>query len=122
MPSTTPEARETQTAVAQASRLAAEASRHSTEGARATIEVMRGLLDDSAEISRKFFDIWARSGEASLQAAFELQNASFATSLSLFETAGTTQRALIEQWQVVAHEAQQATLDAFRAQVRATTR
>ena len=122
MPSTTPEARDTQSAVAEASRLAAEASRRSAEGARATVEVMRGLLDDSTEISRTFFDLWAKSGEASLQAVFELQNAAFATSLSLFETAGATQRTLIEQWQAAAHEAQQATLDVFRAQVRATTR
>ena len=122
MPSSTPEARDTQSAVAEASRLAVEASRRSAEGARATVEVMRGLLDDSAEISRKFFDVWAKTGEASLQAGFELQNAAFTTSLSLFETAATTQRALIEQWQTAAHEAQQATLDAFHAQVRASTR
>jgi hypothetical protein len=123
MSSTTTEARHhTDAALAEVGRLAAEASHRSVEGARATVEIMRGLFDESTDISRRLFDIWVRSGEATLQATFDIQNATFATSLALFESVTSTQSALLKQWQSAAHDAQQASLDAVRAQVRATSR
>jgi hypothetical protein len=53
---------------------------------------------------------------------FELQNASLGASLALLETGVASQRNALEQFDTAARQAQQAALDAFRAQVRAASR
>ena len=117
------ETREPQhSAVTEAARITAETSRRTAEGARAAVEATRGFLDDSTEVSRKFFDAWVPGAEATLNATFELQNASLAAGLALLEAASTSQKAVLQQWTTAAKEAQQAALEAFRAQVRATSR
>ena len=117
------ETREPQhSAVTEAARITAETSRRTAEGARAAVEATRGFLDDSTEVSRKFFDAWVPGAEATLNATFELQNASLAAGLALLEAASTSQKAVLHQWTTAAKEAQQAALEAFRAQVRATSR
>ena len=101
-------------AVTEAARITAETSRRTVDSARAAVEATRGLLDDSTEFSRKLFDAWTAGAEATLQAAFELQNASVAAGGAFLEAATTSQRAVVQQWDTAAHGAQQATLEAFR--------
>jgi prophage DNA circulation protein len=122
MPSTTADARDAVTPVAEATRFVAETSRRSAEGARAAVEATRAFFDDTVEVRRKLFDTWANNAEATLQATFELQNASLATGLALLDTAASAQRTVAKQWETAAHQAQQAGLDAFRDQVRAAAR
>jgi len=62
------------------------------------------------------------TAEATVKATFEFQNASLAAGVALLEAATTSQRTVIKQWDTAAHSAQQAALEAFRAQVRATSR
>jgi hypothetical protein len=78
---------------------------------RVAAEAARGLLDDSSEVGRKLFNAWVTGAEATLKATFELQNASLAAG-----------RSLLQQWDCVAQQAQEATLDAFHAQARPATR
>ena len=49
-------------------------------------------------------------------------SASLSAGSALLEAATTSQRAVIQQWDTAAHGAQQAALEAFRAQARATSR
>jgi hypothetical protein len=99
-----------------------EASRRAAEGARVAAEATRGLVGDSADVSRKLFDAWVEGAEAALRASFELQNAGLNASLSLLESTAAAERAALQQWDAAAHQAQQAALEAFRAQVRAAQR
>jgi hypothetical protein len=121
-PTTAAEARDAQTPVTEATRLVAETARRSAEGARTAVEATRAFLDDTAEVRRKLFDVWATNAEATLKANYELQNAAFATGLALFDTAATSQRTVVQQWEAAAHQVQQAGLEAFRAQIRASAR
>jgi len=117
------ETREPQhSAVTEAARITAESSRRTAEGARAAVSASRELMDDAAQVSRKVFDAWVSGAEATLNATFELQNASLAAGVALLESASTSQLTVLKQWDTAAHEAQQAALQAFRAQVRAINR
>jgi hypothetical protein len=93
----------------------AEARRRTAAGARAAAE-------GTADLSRKLFDAWVEGAEAALRASFELQNASLSAGLSLLEATAATERTALQQWDAAAHQAQQAALEAFRAQVRAARR
>jgi prophage DNA circulation protein len=122
MPTATTNHDSRQAPIAEATRLVAETSRRSAEGARAAVEATRAFLDDTDEVRRKFFDAWATTAEASLQASFEVQNAALASGLALFESAVSNQRTALTQWHAAAQQTQQAHLEAFRAQLRATAR
>jgi len=65
---------------------------------------------------------WVAGAEATFKGTFELQNASLAAGVALLEAAISSQQAVLQQWTTGAKEAQQAALEAFRAQVRATSR
>ncbi len=117
------ETREPQhSAVTEAARITAETSRRTAEGAKAAVEATRGFLDDSTEVSRKLFDAWVAGAEATLKGTFELQNASLSAGVALLEAGSNSQKAVLQQWNTAAKEAQHAALEAFRAQVRASSR
>ena len=109
-------------AVTEAARITAETSRRTAEGAKAAVEATRGFLDDSTEVSRELFDAWVAGAEATLKGTFELQNASLSAGVALLEAGSTSQKAVLQQWNTAAKEAQHAALEAFRVQVRASSR
>ena len=100
-------------------RAAADASRRTVEGARATANVTREYMDQTADAGRKLFDAWASGAEASLQAAFALQNTALSAGLSLVEANNASGCAAAQRWSDAARQAQQATLEAWRASVSA---
>ena len=109
-------------AVTEAARITAESSRRTAEGARAAVEATRDLMDDATKVSRRLFDAWVTGAEATLKATFELQNASLSAGAGFVEASSKSQLTTLKQWETAAREAQQAALQAFGAQVRATSR
>ena len=110
--------RATQAAIDEAARTVAEASRRTTEQAQ---QATRTLLDQSTEMNRNLFGAWVGSGEALWRAAFEVQNAQLRGVLSWWQTMADSSRAavqVLQQWEAVARQAQQAGLDAFQASAR----
>ena len=75
-----------------------------------------------SESTRALLTSWLEGAEATLQASFELQNASLAAGLALLDAAATSSRTIYQEWDAAARRAQSAALDAFRAQVRAPER
>ena len=61
------------------------------------VEATRGFLDDATEVNTKYFQAWVAGAEGALKASFEFQTAAL-------------------------YSGQQAVLDAFKAQMRATAR
>ena len=110
--------RAAQAAIDEAARTVAEASRRTTEQAQ---QATRTLLDQSTEMNRNLFGAWVGSGEALWRAAFEVQNAQLRAVLSWWQTMADSSRAavqVLQQWEAVARQAQQAGLDAFQASAR----
>jgi hypothetical protein len=105
-----------------ATRTAAETSRRTLEGMQAATQAGRSYLEESSQWSRKLLDAWASGVEASLKAGFDVQNATltarFAVGITVLDTATNSTRSASQQWVAVARQAQEATLDAFRSNVR----
>jgi hypothetical protein len=69
---------------------------------------------------RKVFDAWVSGVEATLKATFDAENAALDAGLAVLDAAASTDRAGLEEWAKVARQAQDAALEAFRANLRAT--
>ena len=89
-----------------------EAARHFMQEATT---ITRETMDSNLRTGRQFAEIWTASVEANMKAAFELQNAAIAASRSLIEATGTHPPTFFQQWTDMVHQAQQATLDAWKA-------
>ena len=110
--------RAAQAAIDEAARTVAEASRRTTERAQ---QATRTLLDQATEINRTLFSAWVSGAESLWRAAFEIQNAQLRTGLSWWQTVADSSRAsvqVLEQWDAVGRQAQQAGLEAFQASAR----
>ncbi|HYY90047.1 MAG TPA: hypothetical protein VFA49_14715 [Chloroflexota bacterium] len=110
--------RAAQAAIDEAARTVAEASRRTTERAQ---QAARTLLDQSTEINRTLFSAWVNSAESLWRTAFEIQNAQLRAGLSWWQTVADSSRAavqMLEQWDAVGRQAQQAGLEAFHASAR----
>ena len=110
--------RTAQAAIDEAARTVAEASRRTTEQAQ---QATRTLLDQTTEMNRNLFSSWVGSGEALWRATFEVQNAQLRGSLSWWQTLADSSRAtvqVLQQWDAVGRQAQQAGLEAFHASAR----
>jgi hypothetical protein len=57
--------------------------------------------------------------EASLRAAFEVQNAALSTGRSVMDASNDSSRNVVQQWTEATREVQQATLDVWQASFRA---
>jgi hypothetical protein len=88
-----------------------EASRHFMQEATT---IARQTAERNMTMSRQLADIWAASVEATLKAAFELQNAAMTASRPLFENMGSPNQTAFDQWTDMVHRAQQATMDAWQ--------
>jgi hypothetical protein len=89
-----------------------EATRHFVQEA-ATIT--RQATENNIQMTQQLAEIWTTSVEANMKAAFELQNAAIAASRSLMEATGSHPPTFFQQWTDMVHQAQQATLDAWKA-------
>ena len=110
--------RTAQAAIDEAARTVAEASRRTTEQAQ---QATRTLLDQATEMNRNLFSAWVSSGEALWRATFEVQNAQLRAGLSWWQTLADSSRAavqVLQQWDAVGRQAQQAGLEAFQASAR----
>jgi hypothetical protein len=96
----------------------AEASRPAGPGANE--EAVRRASAGAAAASRQIFAAWASGVEASLRATFEAENAALQAGLSVLEATAAADRDALQQWTAVARQAQDAALEAFRSQLRAT--
>jgi hypothetical protein len=76
-------------------------------------------MHQANEASRKMFDAWASGMEASLRAAFEVQNAALSSGHSLMDASTNSSRNVVQQWTEATREAQQATLEVWQAGFRA---
>jgi hypothetical protein len=115
---TTESQRLAQAAIDEAARTVAETSRRTSERAQ---QATRTLLDQNYDMNRSLLNTWMGSNEAFWRAAFELQNVSLRSSLAYWQTFADISRAaaqLIEQWEGVARQAQQAGLESFQATSR----
>jgi hypothetical protein len=110
--------RAAQAAIDEAARTVAEASRRTSEQAQ---QATRTLMDQSTELNRSLFSAWAVNGEAFWRATFELQNTQLRTTLSWWQTVAEGARAtlqVLQQWDSVSRQAQQAWLESFQASTR----
>jgi hypothetical protein len=60
--------------------------------------------------------------EATLKATFEAENAALEAGISVIQTTASTDQAALRAWVDAARQAQNAALDAFRANLQATHR
>ena len=122
MPTEHPETRQSaQAAIDEAVRTVGETSRQTTRQAQ---QVTRAMLDQSTEISRGLLSTWLSNTEALWRVAFELQNAQFSVALAWWRSLADASRAsldVVQQWDSVSRQAQQAGLEAFEASARALT-
>jgi hypothetical protein len=77
--------------------------------------IARQTTERNIQMGQQLAEIWTTSVEANMKAAFELQNAAIAASRSLMEATGTHPPTFFQQWTDMVHQAQQATLDAWKA-------
>ena len=110
--------RAAQAAIDEAARTVAEASRRTSEQAQ---QATRTLMDQTTELNRSLFSAWATNNEAFWRAIFELQNTQLRTTLSWWQTMAEGSRAtlqVVQQWEGVTRQAQQAWLESFQASAR----
>jgi hypothetical protein len=103
--------RDTTETLNEATRTAAETSRRTIEHLQAATQAGRGWLEESSQLNRRLFGAWLTGLEATLKASFEMQNAALTASIPIFDTAA-------HQMVTLARQAQEATLDALRVNVR----
>ena len=106
-------------AASEAMRATSEASRRTLQGAQDVMQTTRAYLVESTEANRKLFGAYAQGVEAALKGGFEVQNAIFTAGQSVLDASANSSRDVVQQWTEIAHEAQQATLDLWRAGVGA---
>jgi hypothetical protein len=120
MSTTTSELPETAAAaVTEATRIAAQAARRNTETAKASIEAARSYVDDSTEVGRDLLGTWSTTGEATLKAAFDAQNAAIDAGLGLFDLGVKGNRQAVEQFSTLVKRTQQATLESWHTAAKA---
>ena len=120
---TTDEVRETaQAAVTEAARIAADAARRGTETAKASIEAARSYFDETSDLGKDLYGTWISQSEATLKAAFAAQNAALEAGLGLFDLGVKSNRQAVEQFSLLFHRSQQATLDSWHSTVKAAER
>jgi hypothetical protein len=107
-------------AASEASRATSEASRRTLQSAQDATQTARTYLEESIEANRKLFNAFAQGIEAALRGSFEVQNAAFASGMSLLEASTNSSRNVAQQWTEATREAQQATLEAWQAGVGAS--
>ncbi len=105
--------------VNEAVRATVEASHRTIQSTQETARFSRELFEQSTEASRKLFAAYTTGVTAAIKATFEVQNAVLSVGLSLFESATTSNRELAQQLAQATRQAQQATLDAWQAGIRA---
>jgi hypothetical protein len=107
-----------QAAIDEASRTVAESSRRTSERAQ---QATRTTLDQGYEMNRALLNTWIAGSESFFRAAFEVQNAALRGGLAWWQTVAEISRAavqVVEQWEGVTRQAQQAGLEAFQATSR----
>jgi hypothetical protein len=110
--------RAAQAAIDEAARTVAQSARRAAEQAQ---QATRTLLDHSAELNRSLLGTWSSTTEALWRATFELQNAQLGAGLSWWQTLVESQQStvqLLQQWDGVAQQTQQAWLESFQASMR----
>jgi hypothetical protein len=106
-------------ATGEAIRATSEASRRTLLSAQDTVQTARTYLQESIEANRRLLDAYARGLEAAIKGGFEVQNAVFAAGMSFLDASTNSSRSVVQQWREGAHQAQQATLEAWQASVGA---
>ena len=109
-------------ATSEAMRATSEASRRTLQGAQDAMRTTSAYLQESTEANRKLFEAYAQGVEAALKGGFEVQNAIFTAGQSVLDASANSSRDVVQQWTESAHEAQQATLEAWQASVGAGDR
>jgi hypothetical protein len=107
--------RAAQAAIDEAARTLADSSRRTTEQAQ---YATRTLLDQSAELGRSLFNAWTSSSETLWRVAFELHNAQLSSALRGYQTladASTSTVQLLQQWEGLTRQTQQAWLELLQA-------
>jgi hypothetical protein len=105
--------------VKEAVRATIEASHRTIHSQQEAARFSRDLFEQSTEASRKLFAAYTTGVTAGIEATFEVQNAALLAGVSLLETAATSNRDLAKHITDTAHQAQQATLEAWQAGVHA---
>jgi hypothetical protein len=79
-------------------------------------------MSGAGDASRRIFDAWATGVEATLKATFDAETAALQAGMSVLEATAAADRSALQQWADVARQAQDAAIEAFRANLRATQR
>jgi hypothetical protein len=105
--------------VNEAVRATVEASRRTVHSTQEAARYSRDLLEQSTEANRKLFAAYTTGMTAGLKATFAVHNAALSAGASLLESAASSNRELAKQFTETAQQAQEATLEAWQAGVRA---
>ena len=100
-------------------RATSEASRRTFLSTQDAMQTARTYLEQSTEANRKLFNAYARSMEAAVKNAFEVQNAVLAAGMSFLDTSTNSSRNVVQQWTEATRQAQQATLEVWQASAQA---
>ena len=106
-------------ATSEAMRATSEASRRTLQSAQDVMRTTQAYMKESSDANRKLFHAYAQGVEAAIKGGFEVQHALFAAGQSVLDASTTSSRNVVQQWTEIAHEAQQATLEAWQATVGA---
>lgn len=99
-----------------------DASRRARDTARATADVARVYQADAMAASRALFTTWASSVDVVLRGAFDVQNASFDATITVYDRAAASYRGMLQQWANDTQQAQQTFVETWQSGVRAAER
>jgi hypothetical protein len=122
MPAAQDATKDTASTVNEAARATAEATRRTMQSSQEAVRISRDIFEGSTEAGRKMFQAYTTAVTAGMKAAFEVQNAALATRLQVLDVADTNYRGLVNQVNETVRLAQEATLEAWQAGIRAGER
>jgi hypothetical protein len=103
------------TAVEEAVRIAAEGSRRTTQNAQAAVQASRKYFDLGVQINRDLIDLWTATADASLQTAFDAQNAALANGQTSIDAWTSLSKEAFNRFADLTRQAQSITLKSYEA-------
>jgi hypothetical protein len=102
-------------AVEEAVRIAAEGSRRTTQNAQAAVQASRKYFDLGVQINRDLIDLWTATADASLQTAFDAQNAALANGQTSIDAWTSLSKEAFNRFADLTRQAQSITLKSYEA-------
>jgi hypothetical protein len=103
------------TAIDEAVRIAAEGSRRTAESAEAAVQASRKYFELGVQVNRDLVGVLTATADASLQTAFDVQNAALSSAVSALDTWTNVSKDAFRRWADLARQTQSVTLKTSQA-------